>query len=100
MSEYQTRQKLESNLVAKAWQDEAFKQQLMSAPKSVIAEAGLSLPDDIKVEVIEETNQTFYLVLPQPPSQIEDLSEAELEFVAGGSGWSRSFGDVLSHREY
>ncbi len=98
MSEYQTRQELESNLVAKAWQDDAFKQQLMSDPKSAIAEAGLSLPDDIKVEVIEETNRTFYLVIPQPPSQVDELSEADLESVAGG--FAMSFRDVGSGNSY
>ncbi len=110
MSEYQTRQKLETNLVAKAWQDETFKQQLMSAPKSVISEAGLSLPDDIEVKVMEETNQIFYLVISQPPSQAEELSEADLESVAGGfcvdvkvdmpGGWKMNVTNPTSHNEY
>ncbi len=55
MSEYKNRQELESKLVAKVWQDDTFKQQLMNDPKSTITEVGISLPEDIKVGVIEET---------------------------------------------
>ncbi len=99
MSEYKTRRELESNLIAKAWKNEAFKQQLMSNPKSAIAEAGISLPENIKVEVIEETAQTFYLVIPQPPSQEEEFSEADLEAVAGGF-WEVNIGSPFSNNSY
>ena len=84
MSEYKTRRELEANLIARAWQDEAFKQQLMSDPKSAIVAAGISLPENIEVKAIEETSSTFYLVIPQPPRQEEEFSDAELEAVAGG----------------
>ena len=84
MSEFQTRRELEANLIAKAWQDEAFKQQLIDNPKSAIAEAGISLPENIEVEAILETSNKFYLVIPQPPTQQEELSDKELESVTGG----------------
>ena len=88
MSEFQTRRELEANLIAKAWQDEAFKQQLLDNPKSAIAEAGISLPENIEVEAILETSNKFYLVIPQPPTHQEELSDKELESVAGGIvGW-------------
>lgn len=90
MSEHKTRQELEANLIAKAWKDEDFKQQLMNNSKAAIAEAGISLPESINVKVIEETGETFYLVIPQPPSQQEELSEADLESVAGGFSWGVS----------
>ena len=87
MSEFQTRRELEANLIAKAWQDKAFKQQLLDNPKSAIAEAaGISLPENIEVEAILETSNKFYLVIPQLPTQQEELelSDEELESVAGG----------------
>ena len=85
MSEFQTRRELEANLIAKAWQDEAFKQQLLDNPKSAIAEAaGISLPENIEVEAILETSNKFYLVIPQPPTQQEELSDKELESISGG----------------
>ena len=84
MSANKTREQIESNLIAKAWENESFKQQLISSPKSAIAEAGISLPGSIEVKVIEETANTFYLVIPRQPSKDGELSEAELETVAGG----------------
>ena len=84
MSEFQTRRELEANLIAKIWQDEAFKQQLMSNPKSAITEVGISLPENIEIEVIEETSNKFYLVIPQPPTHQEELSDEELQAIAGG----------------
>lgn len=79
-----TRKDLEAKLVAKAWEDEAFKQELISNPKAVIErEIGGQLPENADIQVIEETDHTVYIVLPDKPQQ---LSSAELEAVAGGVG--------------
>jgi hypothetical protein len=52
-------------LIAKAWEDEAFKQELLSNPKAAIEEAlGVSLPEGIEVYVHEQTPTAVHLVLP------------------------------------
>jgi hypothetical protein len=82
-----TRNELEARIIAKAWQDEAYKQELLSNPKAAFSEElGQSLPDEIEIRVIEENPTTLYLVLPMKPvvENGEELSEEQLEAVAGG----------------
>lgn len=78
---------LEAQLIEKAWQDEAFRQELLRHPKAVIeAELGKKLPSDLQVTVLEETPNLIYLVLPANPDLLtdQDLSAEELDLVAGG----------------
>ncbi|MBW4644892.1 MAG: NHLP leader peptide family RiPP precursor [Goleter apudmare HA4340-LM2] len=79
---------IQSGLIAKAWTDENFKQELLSDPKGVIErELGTELADGIQVQVIEETPTTLYLSIPVKPTAGAEgeLSDEELEAVAGGS---------------
>lgn len=78
------RSQLESRLIAKAWEDEAFKEKLMTSPRSTIEqELGHALPEGLKLQVLEESADTLYLVIPRNPDT-EELSDLELEAVAGG----------------
>jgi len=71
-----------AQLVARAWRDAAFKARLMANPKAVLHEMGLAVPAGVEVEVVENTAQKITLVLPAAPSG--ELSEEELDRVAGG----------------
>src|SRR4051794_37093251 len=75
-----------SEVVARAWSDESFKQRLLSDPGAVLAEAGLPIPRNLQVQVHEATPTQFHLVLPPPPpsGQRDQLTDAELDLVAGG----------------
>jgi Nitrile hydratase, alpha chain len=80
-----TRHEFETKLVAKAWQDEAFKQELIDNPKAVYQrESGQQFPQNVMIQVLEEDSNTLYLVLPNKPKVSEELSEKELEAVSGG----------------
>jgi hypothetical protein len=88
MNENKSRQEFEADLVAKAWKDSAFKQELLSNPKATISkEFGTQIPDTIEVRVLEENPLTLYIVLPMKPTDLQgegELSEEALETVAGG----------------
>jgi hypothetical protein len=85
---------LQEKLVAKVWQDEAFKQELINNPKAVIErELGKKLPESLNIQVLEETGHTFYFVLPKKPTN--ELSEEQLEAVAGGGPIGAAVGGVI-----
>ncbi len=81
----QMRKDLEAKVIAKACADEAFKKSLIASPRSAMEqEFGIKLPASVNVQVVEESADNLYLVLPhQNPSG--ELSDMELEGVAGGT---------------
>lgn len=60
------------------YKSEAYRSRVVREPRSVLAEFGLVLDDDVEVRVWDSTSEVRYLVLPQRPSGTEDLSESEL----------------------
>lgn len=63
-----TRKGLEAEIIAKAWEDEQFRQELISNPKEAIAKTlGTKLPENQEVRVVQETPNNLYLVLPVKP---------------------------------
>lgn len=75
------RNEIEKKLVEKAWEDEDFKKQLLDDPKAVLDKAGVKFPENVTVEVLEETANKAYVVLPVNPNE---LSDDQLDGAAGG----------------
>ena len=88
MSEGSGRQEIERRLIEKSMEDEDFRQRLLEDPKGAMEqELGSRLPEEVRVEAVEETPDTIYLVLPSTSvagSEGGELSDQELESVAGG----------------
>jgi hypothetical protein len=86
------RAEMERTLVQRSLQDEELRQRLLDDPKAAVEqELGTQLPEDVEVRVVEESQQTIYLVLPFTPAVGEggEISDEALEAVAGGSNtWS------------
>ena len=86
------RREFEAQVIAKAWKDDAFAEELRANPKAVIErewgkiQPGAKLPDDLEIRVVEETPTTLYLVLPARPPVRGEVPSADLESVAGGAG--------------
>lgn len=76
-------QKTYGKLVAKAWEDEAFKAELLSDPMKVFKENGIELTDGIEVRMVENTAETVHFILPPEPSG--ELSDDQLQGAAGGA---------------
>ena len=90
MSEESGRAKMERRLIERSLQDDDFRRRLLEDPEATIErELGFRLPEEVRVVAVEETRDTIYLVLPSvsPLGQGEELSDRQLEEVAGG--WER-----------
>lgn len=69
-------------IVARAWTEPAFKQRLQADPKAVLLEYGYDPSFEGAIEVHENDERTFFLVIPSKPGP---LSENDLDQVAGGA---------------
>lgn len=96
-----------AKITARAWEDPAYKARLMSNPNPILKEHGLGLPDDYEVTVVEEgtpqaegvgqytltqkTDGSYSVImrLPAKPADVssDELSDKELEAVAGGTSY-------------
>ena len=70
-------------VVAKAWRDPSFKAKLIADPKSILKQAGVSIPTGVTVKVVEDTGTHFHIVLPAKPAGA--LSDEALDKAAGGA---------------
>jgi hypothetical protein len=82
------RREFEGRIIEKAQQDPAYRQRLLSDPKSVVAEElekirpGTTLPDQMKISVVQEDPDNLTIVLPINPA---DLTPDQLRGAAGGA---------------
>jgi nitrile hydratase len=56
----------------------SYRTRVVEEPRTVLAEFGLHLNDDVELVVVDSTADVRYLVLPRRPEGSEDLSEEEL----------------------
>ena len=72
---------MRAHIIAKASEDETFRDNLLSDPKTTIeGELGVTIPEGMTVQVHENTAQSVHLVLPSSSR----LSDADLRAAAGG----------------
>jgi hypothetical protein len=93
-----------TKVLANAWSDEDFRQRLSDEPKAALAEHGLEIPDGASITVVQEVageanlddqvelweqgmnSGSYRLYVPSEPQvETSELSDAELETVAGGA---------------
>jgi hypothetical protein len=85
-----TRRELETTIVVRAIKDAEFRRKLLSQPREAVLAAvkeidpQFDIPADMDVKVFEEPKKAFYLVLPQTPTDNIEISDEDLEKVAGG----------------
>jgi hypothetical protein len=81
-----SRKEVRDAIVAMALRDEEFRESLLANPKSAVERAlGKTLDDGLEVYLLQEDEETMYIVLPKELApKNEELSDFELETVAGG----------------
>ncbi|MEM6795126.1 MAG: NHLP leader peptide family RiPP precursor [Acidobacteriota bacterium] len=67
-------------------QNPEYREALKRNPKAVVAEQfQMDLPDSMNIQVVEETADTSYVILPHVAGEGAELSNADLESLAGGA---------------
>lgn len=77
---------INQQVLARAIKDAAFRQALLSNPKAVLArEFNIHFPESVIIRMLEDTPTAQTIVLPPQEAGVFELSDAELEAVAGAS---------------
>lgn len=62
---------LKVQIIQKAWEDPAFKEQLLADPKAALQQAfGIEVPEAITLKVVAETPTEYVLVIPPNPEDV------------------------------
>jgi hypothetical protein len=70
------------HIIGKCLADASFKQQFIANPAAMLRAEGFTLPNGIKVNVVENTATEITFVIPAPLSDVPDEALAR---VAGGA---------------
>jgi nitrile hydratase len=68
------------------YKSEAYRSRVVRQPRQVLAEFGLSLPEDVELKVWDASAETRYLVLPRRPAGTDGLAEDTLAALVTRSG--------------
>jgi len=80
------RHEMETLIIEQAWKNPEFKKEFVSDPKGTIEKySGQKLPESVKIQVHEEDANTMHITIPQAPQNMSELSDSDLERVAGGT---------------
>lgn len=79
-----TRGQLWDKVVEQAQKNPKYHAMLMSDPRGLLEkQLGTAIPKTVNIKVLEETPDTYYIVLPAFAKEGAELSDSDLEKVAG-----------------
>ena len=78
----ETQSKKMNQVIAKCWSNESFKKKLLADPAATLKAEGVTIPEGVSVKALENTDKVFHLVIP---AKLNDLSDDDLDKVAGGT---------------
>jgi hypothetical protein len=80
-----SRRDVETALIEKCWKDPEFKRKVVKDPKGMLERhTGQKLPPELKIFIHEEDANTLHFSIPLAPAKLAELSDDQLERVAGG----------------
>ena len=68
MSKAKERSRRLSQIVARVWADQQFKDLFLTHPERILKQYGIEIPSSVKVCIVEDTQDLIHLVLPAKPS--------------------------------
>jgi hypothetical protein len=84
--QFANRRDLETALIEKCWKDPQFREQVVSDPKGTLEQhLGKKLPPQVNIFIHQEDANTVHFSIPPAPADLAELSDADLERVAGGT---------------
>ena len=75
MSESEQERVIAAGVIVNAWKDEAYRRKLIDDPGGVLREAGLTVPADCQITVLENTSTVSHIPIPS----LEDMGVAHKE---------------------
>jgi hypothetical protein len=82
-----TRGQLWDKIVEQAQKNPKYYDMLLSDPRGLMQkQLGAAIPDSVNIQVLQESPDTYYVVLPYFVREGAELSDGDLEKVAGGKG--------------
>lgn len=86
MSEQMNRDQIGAAIAEKAWKDDEFRRAVLADANKIYEEkTGKRLPPGLTIKVLEDTETTIHFVIPARSVETGELTDAELERVAGGT---------------
>lgn len=81
-----SRREVEEKIVALAWKDDDFRKRFLANPKAEFErQIGVKLPPGLQMTAYQEDGNSLHFVIPaKPKAGVGELSDADLEKVAGG----------------
>jgi hypothetical protein len=73
-------------VTAKALESDEYKRRLLADPDTVLTDAGLTIPEGVRVVILENTADTIYLVLPSHSVDTIDLGAVDITVIACHTG--------------
>ena len=77
-----------SDLFSACQKDDVLKARFMNDPKAVLADHGIDVPEDVDVNVVQDSDTSMNITIPSNPPQTNELSDSELRQAAGGDSFA------------